>query len=133
LGTYFEMGGTLFVQSRIVRVETGEILAAHALQDEPSDFLVLQQALSTAWKGTLDHLVGAAPSPAPTRGAAPVASETAIAMPDVQAIDAALAYSEGLIYLDSRDVPRAREAFEKAVAADPRLEGAKVHLASLDL
>lgn len=144
LGTYFEMGGMLFVQSRIVRVETGEILAAHALQDEPSDFLVLQQALSAAWKGTLGDLVAVAPAPAaapsapsPTRSVAAPASTvpaaTALAVPDAAALDAALAYSEGLIFLDSRDVPRAREAFEKAVAADPRLADARVHLASLDL
>lgn len=150
LGTYFEMGGVLFVQSRIVRVETGEILAAHALQDEPADFLVLQQALSTAWKGTLDGLVASAAktapaasalassAPAPTRAGAPAApapaaSTIAVAAPDTRALDAAIAYSEGLIFLDAQDVPRAREAFETAVAADPRLADARVHLAALDL
>jgi TolB-like protein len=154
LGTYFEMGGILFVQSRIVRVETGEILAAHALQDEPADFLVLQQALSTAWKGTLGALVATAAKTAPAASATAAATPAAtragsaapapavapaasapptVAAPDAGALEAAIAYSEGLIFLDSRDVPRAREAFERAVATDPRLADARAHLASLDL
>ncbi|HJN78204.1 MAG TPA: CHASE2 domain-containing protein [Myxococcota bacterium] len=45
----------------------------------------------------------------------------------------ALAFSEGLIFLDDKDAPRAREAFEKAVAADPNLQPAKDALAALEI
>lgn len=146
LGTYFELGGKLFVQSRILRVETGEILAARSLQDAPGKFLDLEHTLAGAWRTTLTGLAGdGTPSrpaaPAESTGQAPPervrgASEpadTRVATPDAKALGAAVAYSEGLIYLDTKDLPRAREAFEQAVADDPRLDDAKAQLSALHL
>ncbi len=56
-----------------------------------------------------------------------------VVTPDPDAVDAAVAFSEGLILLDGKDVPRAREAFEQALAKDPNLEEARSQLAALDL
>ena len=52
---------------------------------------------------------------------------------DADTVKAAVAYSEGLIFLDHKDTTRAREAFEKALVADPKLAAARTELAALDL
>ena len=44
-----------------------------------------------------------------------------------------MAFSEGLIALDKKDVGRAREAFETAIEANPNLDLAKAELAGLDI
>ena len=53
--------------------------------------------------------------------------------PDAQVLDAAVTFSEGLIHLDKADVPRARESFQQALAANPQLDAAREALASLDI
>jgi len=168
MGTYFELGGTLYVQSRIVQVETGEILHAFSMSRDATSFLELEGELATGYRDALRTMVrgegarkstprrgsdaqGAASPPAPedtTRSAvattsdaepapgAPEAAEsteTAIVAPDQKALEAAIAFSEGLIYLDTKDLPRAREAFEQAVAADPRLDDAREQLAAMEI
>ncbi|MBW1877283.1 MAG: hypothetical protein JRI25_08865 [Deltaproteobacteria bacterium] len=146
MGTYFELGGTLYVQSRMVRVETGEILHAFSVNDQATAFLELERELATSYRDALRTLVstdGARRNPT-RRGtedqgasAAPTSetpgAEIVIAAPDPKALEAAIAFSEGLIYLDTKDLPRAREAFEQAVAADPRLDDAKEQLAALEI
>ena len=70
---------------------------------------------------------GETPDP---KGQAP--ADTVVAH-DEDRVKAALAYSEGLIFMDGKDTARARESFQKAVAADPNLDAAKTQLAALDL
>ena len=53
--------------------------------------------------------------------------------PDAQTLEAAVAFSEGLIHLDRSDVPRARESFQQALAADPQLDAARQALGTLDI
>jgi Tfp pilus assembly protein PilF len=48
-------------------------------------------------------------------------------------LDAVMALSEGLIALDNHELPRARESFERALVADPRLDAAQEQLAALKL
>jgi curli biogenesis system outer membrane secretion channel CsgG len=50
MGTYFELGGTLYVQSRIVRVETGEILHAFSVNDQATAFMELETELATGYR-----------------------------------------------------------------------------------
>ena len=136
LGTYFELGGTLFVQSRLVEVETGRIVKGFSLQDAPADFLKLEQELARSYEALLAEL---RPAPPPSGPAAPArrrggeAEEASVVAPDPEALEAAIAFSEGLIHLDGRDVTRAREAFEQALVKDPGLQDAKAQLASLEL
>ncbi len=56
-----------------------------------------------------------------------------IAAPDPKAIEAAMAFSDGLIFMDAGDEPKARESFEKAIAASDQLDDAKNALAKLSL
>ena len=48
-------------------------------------------------------------------------------------LGAALAFSEGLDYLDRQDIPRAREALRRAVELDPGLDDARAELSRIDL
>lgn len=48
-------------------------------------------------------------------------------------LGAALAFSEGLDYLDRKDISRARDALRRAVELDPGLDDARSELARLDL
>lgn len=57
---------------------------------------------------------------------------TAVIAPDADSLAAAVAFSEGLILLDSHQPQRAREAFEAALARDPGLEAARAWLADLE-
>jgi TolB-like protein len=53
--------------------------------------------------------------------------------PDKAHLAAAVAFSEGLIALDRKDVTRAREAFEQALESHPDLTEAQAQLAALEL
>ena len=48
-------------------------------------------------------------------------------------LGAALAFSEGLDYLDRKDMTRARDALRRAVELDPSLEAARTELAAIDI
>ena len=61
------------------------------------------------------------------------AGTPAVVAEDADVIGAAVQYSEGLIYLDQKDLPRAREAFQAALTSNPQLEAAKAELAALDI
>ncbi len=65
--------------------------------------------------------------------AAADAGTPAVVAEDADVIGAAVQYSEGLIYLDQKDLPRAREAFQQALTSNPQLEAARAELAALDI
>jgi len=66
-------------------------------------------------------------------GTATASADTAVVKPDAKVLDAAVSFSEGLIYLDRDDVSRARESFEQAVASNPDLDAAKQALAAIEI
>lgn len=86
-------------------------------------------------EGTGETRASGAPGAAASGGEVRVSGGAAVRVvtPDPDAVDAAVAFSEGLILLDGDDVPRAREAFEQALAKDPNLEEARAQLAALEL
>lgn len=140
LGSYFEMMGTLRIDARLVRVETGEIVASHGASGEAKAFMGLEKQLSGKLKGELTDSVapaGTRSTPSASGQSTPAVVEQSagevIVPPDAKELQAAVAFSEGLIYLDQEDLPRAREAFESAVAQNPDLDEAKTALASLEL
>lgn len=124
LGSYFALAGTLRVDARLVRTETGEIVHAAGANGLVADFLSLEHTVATSFRSMLASLLPGAVVPLPTP--APAAAKAA-------PLDAVMALSEGLIALDNHELPRARESFEKALAADSRLEAAKAQLAALSL
>ncbi len=137
MGSYFELMGTMRIDVRLVDVETGKILHAYGVNDASSAFMHMEQRLAEELEVALAAQLDAEPT-----GQAPTKIEphrtarsapTDVTGPDVRVIEAAVAYSDGLMALDRKDVGRAREAFEAAVAANPDLELAKAELAALEI
>lgn len=147
LGSFFELMGTMRVDARLVRVETGEIVWAHGV-DGPTDTLfelegALSDALVKALKGAPKRpkrpsrsqgVLAPTPAPAPAPTPAPTrATGPAVVAPEKGELAAALRFSEGLLHLDDRDLPRAKEAFEAALGVDPSLVDARAELERLSL
>ncbi len=124
LGSYFSLGGTLRVDARLVRVETGEIVHAFGQNGAVGDLFDLERRVAASFRDRLGELVPGAVAALPERIAAAVGAKP---------LDAVMALSEGLIALDNHELPRARESFERALLADPRLDEAQAQLASLKL
>lgn len=143
MGTYFELFGTLRIDARVVEVETGRIVFAYGTNSPTSAFLTMEKDVAGELRKKLDTLQLPKSGSRSTTGtrsvevasvgvAAPPAASTTVTT-ERRTIDAAVAYSEGLIHLDQKDLTRARESFEKAVAADPQLEAAKAELSHMVL
>lgn len=125
LGSYFSLAGTLRVDARLVKVETGEVIYASGSNGTVAEFLDIERKVAAGFRERLGQLVPGAVAPLPV-----VASLTVAAQP----LDAALKFSDGLIALDQHELPRARESFQAAIAADPRMEAAaRVQLAGMEL
>lgn len=128
LGSYFSLAGTLRVDARLVKVETGEVVHAYGSNGGTAEFMDIERKVAEQFRARLAQLVpgqggvGLAPLPSVPAGAG---SE--------KPLEAALAFSDGLVALDQHELPRARASFEAAVAADPRLDDAKAQLASMTL
>lgn len=123
LGSYFSIAGTLRVDARLVRVETGEVIYAKGENGGVAEFLDLEKRLASGFRDMLGKLLPGAVAPLQD-----VVKDLA-----ARPLDAVMALSEGLIALDQHELPRARESFQKALAADPRLVEAKSQLAALEL
>jgi TolB-like protein len=137
MGSYFEMAGTLRIDTRVVRVETGEVVHAKGVHGGTSELWTLEKDIAQDLSPVLAEHTRKTRDEASTGSETPVEivrSAPALIEPDPEALQAALSFSEGLIFLDKKDAPRAREAFDKAVRDDPALEAAAQDaLASLDL
>lgn len=127
LGSYFSLAGTLRVDARLVRVETGEVVYASGSNGTIAEFLDIERKVAAGFRERIGQLIPGAVPPLPPVPAAP-ATLTA-----TQPLDAALKFSDGLIALDNHELPRARESFQAAIAADPRMEAARAQLASMEL
>ena len=55
LGGYLDLLGTLRVDARVVRVETGEVVRSVGVHGKPDDFLELEQRLAAGLAEVLDH------------------------------------------------------------------------------
>ena len=130
MGGYFEVASTFVVNGRLVSVETSEIVAAHSVKGSVVGLLQLEAELAEQFRADLRALQGEQGAALRLQRAEDVADVVA---PDADALGAAIAYSEGLIFLDRDDAPRARESFQKALAAHPELEDARLQLAAMEL
>jgi len=124
MGSYFSLAGTLRVDARLVKVETGEIVSANGANGGVGDFMELEHQLAGTFREKLGQLI-----PGVVKALPEITRAVAAAHP----LDAALALSEGLIALDNHELPRARESFQKALVDDPRMEAARSQLASMEL
>ena len=154
MGGYFKLGATFRVDARLVDVETSKIIASKGVNGRVEEFLSIEAQLADFTRdamvsggrvrggsGTVPTSTAPAPraAPAPSSGqrdtpsSDPRGDAPEITAPDPKAIEAAMAFSDGLIFMDAGDEPKARESFEKAIAASDKLEDAKQALAQLSL
>lgn len=159
LGTYFELAGTLRIDARLVRVQTGEIVAAAGRSGATTDLLGMEKSIAASIAAALEehapNPAAATPHEAPAERAAhakppnPGDDRTAHAEPPATRTDhadpapaptiarkadplrATLELSRGLVALDAKDEDGARSAFESALDADPTLDAATVELHKL--
>jgi len=163
LGSYFELMGQFQMMARVVDVETGVIVGASEASGVVADFGKLEDKIAaellphlartpaaTEQGATLEkETVRKESGTAPLRGGkkrAKVEATGSSSQPPPAAedfgeggadssnpLEAALAFSEGLDYLDRKDIPRAREALRRAVDLDPSLDAARDELSRLAL
>lgn len=142
LGSYFELLGTLQVSAKLVEVETSAIVHAQVERDKPRAFTELEGKLAKGLREALTSQTSPEAPPATRRDrrgdrgsadAAEASPTQAVVAGDADALKAAIAFSEGLIFLDQDDVSRARDSFAAAVEADPNLDAAQAQLANLSL
>lgn len=114
-GSFVVLKDSLRVDARAIRVETGEVLLARAVDGKKSDLLALERQLVTVLsEGLAPALAGSVPSKLRQTGP--------------KSFDAFETYSRGL---DAKDAGKTKEAqllFEQAVKSDPTYSAAKTAL-----
>ncbi|MBI5545502.1 MAG: hypothetical protein HY901_16575 [Deltaproteobacteria bacterium] len=111
-GGYSLARDTLRIDARLIRVETGAVITAERVEGPKEDFFALEKELVEALVRSLDIKL------ASTERSKLRANAT-------QSYDAWAQYSAGLVAADKGEVSRARELFEKALAADPNYRAAR--------
>jgi len=152
LGSYFELMGTFRVDARVVEVATGRVVSV-GTSGTTAGFMDVQKSIAESIEGAIAESEkrrvqsGGAARPdkaEPTRStpAPPAVKEPEAAAPakepeptpavvSADPLGAAMAFSEGLDMLDSKDIKRARAQFERALELDPSLDDARSELAAL--
>lgn len=154
LGSYFELLGTLTVTASVVEVETGQSIGGHKVQGQVAEFSGLLEQVTGGVTPALVQgrdWLQATPTPEPTKtgasdrvrgggsdGGGAMAESAPAPEPDDAApagdpLGAALAFSEGLDFLDRKDLKRARDALQRAVTMDPGLDLAREELAKIKI
>lgn len=90
----------------------------------PNAHAPLEHAALDPTRGHANPMEGRPPDPMGT---------AALVATNPQAVDAALDFSQGLIALDKKELPRARESFEAALAKAPDFEDAQAALAGMEI
>ncbi|MBI5647853.1 MAG: hypothetical protein HY962_13065 [Ignavibacteriae bacterium] len=109
-GSYIGFPGKMKLSTRLVKVETGEILATEVVSGDVDDFDELTAKLSTLIAKKINVTV--------TEKAAQEKSPT-------QSLDAMLFYADGVTLVEKGDYRSALEKFQQALSLDPGFEKAK--------
>ena len=114
-GSYMVFDGQMTLSSRLVSVETSEILLTAQVQGPANALSSLIVDLSTRLSEALNASL----------------REDAEADAQPQSLDAMLAYSEGLAALERGNYPLAHDKFEEATMLDPDYQRAQMRVSSL--
>ncbi|MBT8400662.1 MAG: CsgG/HfaB family protein [Rhodothermia bacterium] len=116
LGSYMKLGNDMILNSRLVKVETGEILATDQVQGSANKVLQLAQELSLKVAKSIN--VEVKQDELGTRN-------------DTSSLDAMISYSEGLALLEEDDYSAAYLKFMEALEYDDGYERARVKAENL--
>jgi curli biogenesis system outer membrane secretion channel CsgG len=123
LGGYFDLLGTLRVDARVVRVETGEVVRSVGVHGKPDDFLDLEQRLARDLAEILDTQLTAADAPGPRR--APPKPPARLPA------KTALRYAKALDKKDQGDKEGAKAELKAVLEAQPDFYVAQLDLNAL--
>lgn len=125
MGGYFDLGGALRVDARVVEVETGRILGSFGGHKKQEDFMTLESELAARLRTFLETELGARASSGPGE------PRRAKKRPKKLSAGAAARYGRALDALDRGDARAARRDLEAVVKRYPDFKEAAVDLASL--
>jgi TolB-like protein len=115
-GTYIMQEDEMWISSRLVKVETSEILLSEKVTGDPDDFFELIEDLSLRM----------------TRAINVALEETELGSgSETQSLDAMMAYSDGLVELENGNYQAAYEKFLMAQEYDPNYKRAEIKAESL--
>lgn len=103
ISAFTVLGNQVRLDSRIIKVETSEVLMAESVSGYSSDFLQLERELAEKVAATLKVVL----TPAPEQSGSG------------QSLDAAVLFAQGVEAFDAGDKATAEELFSKALAKDP--------------
>ncbi len=116
LGSFIIVGDQIWLGARLVKVETSEILLTDEVKGDLDNFFDLVDKLG---KKIADNIN------------VTLKQETKEDISQAPSLDAIMAYSVGLSYLESNDYKNAYDKFEEALKIDPNYEKAKIKAQSI--
>jgi curli biogenesis system outer membrane secretion channel CsgG len=111
MGSFIKFKGDMWLGARLVKVETGEILATDDVKGDADAFFELVEKLSAKVAKAVNVNI--------TEAQLEKGTET-------KSLDAMMSYSEGLVLVERGDYEAAYKKFNEALAKDPSYE--KAHL-----
>lgn len=116
LGSFIIVGDQIWLGARLVKVETSEILLTGEVKGDLDEFFDLVDKLAQQIAKKINVTLK---------------EETAQQTSEAPTLDAIMAYSIGLSYLEKEDYRNAYEKFEEALKIDPSYEKAKLKAQSI--
>jgi TolB-like protein len=116
MGSFIKFKGDMWLGARLVKVETGEILATDDVKGDADNFFDLAEKLSVKVAKGVNVTVSEAQVEKGT---------------ETKSLDAMMAYSEGLVLVEKGDYDGAVQKFQEALQKDPTYEKARLKADSL--
>jgi TolB-like protein len=116
LGSFIIVGDQIWLGARLVKVETSEILLTDEVKGDLDEFFDLMDQLGKKIADKINVTLKA---------------ETTSDISEAPSLDAIMAYSVGLNYLEKEDYKNAYAKFEEALKIDPNYEKAKLKAQSI--
>jgi TolB-like protein len=116
LGSFIIVGDQIWLGARLVKVESSEILLTDEIKGDLDEFFDLVDKLGQKIAEKIN---------------VKLKPETAVQTSEAPSLDAIMAYSVGLSYLEKEDYKNAYEKFEEALKISPNYEKAKLKAQSI--
>jgi len=117
LGSFIIFNDEIWIGARLVKVETSEILLTDEIKGELDNFFELTDQIGQKIAEKINISLK---------------EETAEEISKAPSLDAIMAYSVGLSYLENEDYKSAYEKFQEALKLDPDYEKAKLKAESIE-
>jgi TolB-like protein len=116
IGNFIKARDELYLGARLVKVETSEILMTDQIKGDADDFFELTENLSAKVAKGINVAISQAELEKGT---------------ETKSLDAMMAYSEGLVFLERGNYKMAFDKFQQALSIDPKYDKARLKADSL--